>query len=202
MSQAVARQIQPVTIDDARIFFKNFAGREGQYNAEGDRNFGCALPNDIATVMQQDGWNVKYLKPRDEGDEPQAWVPVSVSYKNRPPRVVMISKRMNRDSGEFEQVRTTIPEELVEMLDYADMEKVDLILNPYAYNVNGRSGIKAYLRSIYITIRMDALEERYAAIPEVSFDGAPLAIADHAFDDGIIDAEVIEDTYEMSEIEG
>lgn len=181
-----------VTIEDARIFFKNFSGREGQYNQEGDRNFGVALPEDVAEVMAKDGWNIKHLRARDEGEVPQAWVPVSVSYKNRPPRIVMIANRFDRESGEFVKVRTTLPEELVEMVDYADIAHVDLILNPYAYNVNGRAGIKAYLKSIYITINQDELERKYAAIEEVSFNDAPMQI-EAAPDDEILDAEIVEE---------
>ena len=181
-----------VTIENARIFFKNFAGREGQYNEEGNRNFGVALDEAVAAVMLEDGWNVKYLKPRDEGDEAQAWVPVTVSYRNRPPRVVMITNRYDRDLGEFVPVRVTLPEDMVEMVDYADIAHVDLILNPYSYNVNGRSGIKAYLKSIFITINQDELERKYAAIEEVSVEGAPLAI-EAGPDEDIIDADIIED---------
>ena len=84
------------------------------------------------------------------------------------------------------------------MLDYADMAKVDLMLNPYTYNVNGRSGVKAYLKAIYVTIRMDALEEKYASIPEVEFGSDMLAIEAGPQDDGIVDAEVIEDFEDFS----
>lgn len=115
-----------VTVEDARIFYKNFSGREGQYNQEGDRNFGCALDQATADLMQQDGWNVKFSKPREEGDIPEPWIPVAVSFKNKPPRVVVIARKYNGRTGEFEQVRTTLPEDLVGMLDYADMEKVEI----------------------------------------------------------------------------
>lgn len=185
---------QNVTIEDARIFFKNFAGREGVYNQEGDRNFAVALPEDVAEIMKKDGWNVKYLKPRDEGDEPQPWVPVAVSFKVRAPRIVMIADRYNRETQEFEPVRTTLPEDLVEMVDYADIAHIDLILNPYPYNFNGRSGIKAYLKSIFITINQDELERKYASIEEVSLDGSPMNQIEAApEDDGIVDAEVVDD---------
>lgn len=184
-----------VTIENARIFFKNFAGREGQYNQEGDRNFGVALDEDSATAMAGDGWNVKYLRARDEGDTPQAWVPVSVSFRNRPPRVVLITHRYNKELGDFEQIRVTLPEDMVEMVDYADIAHVDLMLNPYAYSVNGRSGVKAYLKSIFITINMDELERKYASIEEVDISGAPLQIEAAPSFDNIIDGEVIEDSF-------
>lgn len=189
-----------VEIGDARIFFKNFSGREGQYNAEGDRNFGVALPDELALAMQEDGWNVKQLRAREEGDPPQYWVPVAVSYKHRPPRVVVITRRFNFEIQDFERVRTTLPEDLVDMLDYADIETVDLTLNPYPYNVNGRAGIKAYLRSIYVTIRMDRFEEKYAAVKEIDMgDGRVMLELDNKpFEEEFIDGTdlVISDSFE------
>lgn len=170
-----------VTIEDARILFRNFAGREGQYNREGDRNFAVVLDPTVAEQMLQDGWNVKYLKPREEGDEPTPYVQVSVSYKNRPPRIVMVTSRG----------RTTLPEELVEALDYADLAKVDLIVNPYTWAVSGKTGVKAYLKSLFVTIQEDELERKYADVPELDISGRPLAIESGQSDD-YIEGEVIE----------
>lgn len=147
-----------VTINDARIVFRNFAGKEGPYNREGDRSFAVLLDEDVAVPMLEDGWNVKYLEPREEGDARQAYVNVSVSFdKGRPPRVVMISSQGRNQLGGDE----------VEILDWADIKKVDLILNPYSYVVNGKAGVKAYLKTMFVTINEDELEMRYAAEDEI-----------------------------------
>ena len=174
-----------VTIENARIVFRNFAGREGQYNRAGDRNFGVLLPDDLAKEMLEDGWNVKYLKPREEDEAPQPWVQVAVSFKGRPPRVVMVTSRG----------RTSLPEELVEALDYADISAVDLILNPYEWAVNGSTGIKAYLKSIFVIIQEDELERKYADVPEIDFTGRPLALEAGPSDDDILilEGEIVED---------
>lgn len=149
-----------VTIEDARIVFRNFAGKEGQYNREGDRNFAVLLDDDIAQQLEDDGWNVKYLKPRDEdeGGTPQAYISVTVSYKGRPPRINMVSSRG----------RTPLSEDEVEILDWADIRTVDLIFRPYDWTVNGKSGTKAYLQSLFVTINEDELELKYADL-----DNAP-----------------------------
>jgi len=146
-----------VLMEGVRIIFRNFAGKEGQYNREGDRNFGVLLNEDVAQKMSEDGWNVKWLKPRedDEDEVEQAWLPVSAKYDaGRPPRVVLITSRG----------RTNLDEDEIELLDWADITNVDLIVRPYEWNVNGKTGIKAYLQSIYVTIEEDELERKYAEL--------------------------------------
>lgn len=145
-----------VLMEGVRIIFRNFAGKEGQYNRSGDRNFAVLLDEPIAAAMSEDGWNVKMLNPRDgdENDQPQAYLPVSVNFRGRPPRIVMITSRG----------RTNIDEDQVETLDWVDIINVDLIVRPYEWSVNGKSGIKAYLQALYVTIEEDRLEAKYAEL--------------------------------------
>lgn len=147
-----------VVIENARIIFRNFAGKEGKYNREGDRNFAVLLDDQVAKDMEEDGWNIKWLEPREEGDPRQAYIAVSVNFKGRPPRIVMITSRG----------RTPLSEDEVELLDWADIKTTDLILNPYSWAVSGKSGIKAYLRSMFVTIAEDALELKYADLEDAS----------------------------------
>lgn len=146
-----------VTMEGVRIIFRNFAGKEGMYNREGDRNFAVLLDDAVAEAMAKDGWNIKWLKARDEGDDEQAYLSVSVNFKGRPPRIVMITSRG----------RTNLGEDEVDVLDWADIMNVDLIVRPYEWAVNGKTGIKAYLQSIFVTIQEDELELKYADLDEV-----------------------------------
>jgi len=74
-------QAKTFMVEDAPIIFRNFAGKEGQFNREGDRNFSVILPKEIAEQMLADGWNVRYLEAREEGDEDTAYVSVAVTLK-------------------------------------------------------------------------------------------------------------------------
>jgi hypothetical protein len=47
-------------------------------------------------------------------------------------------------------------------LDWADIRTCDLIARAYEWTVNGKTGVKAYLQSMFITIEEDALERKYA----------------------------------------
>ena len=73
------------TIENAEIFWKNFEGREKSNNGkiinnEGQRNFCVYIPEDDAEAMAADGWNIKYSKPREEGDVPRPYLQVAVRY--------------------------------------------------------------------------------------------------------------------------
>ncbi len=147
----MAEQVKTFMVEDARLIFRNFVGKEGQYNREGDRNFSVILPDDVAEQMLKDGWNVRYLAAREEGDTETPYIQVAVNFNNRPPRVVMMTSKS----------RTNLDEGSVEVLDWADIKMVDLIARGYEWNVNGKTGVKAYLQSLFVTIEEDALERKY-----------------------------------------
>lgn len=149
-----------VVMEGVRIIFRNFEGKEGPYNKEGDRNFAVLLDEKTAQMMAEDGWNVKWLKPRediaDEGEEDQPYLPVSLRYDVFPPHVVMVTSRN----------RTILNEDQVEVLDYADIVNVDLIVRPYTWTVNQKTGIKAYVKTMFVTIEEDQLVKKYAEMDD------------------------------------
>lgn len=152
----MASKMTPIVLEDVRIGFRNFVGAEGKFNRAGDRNFAAFLPADIAAQMLRDGWNVKHLNPRDEEEEPQAYLQVAVNFGGRPPRIVMITGKG----------KTSLGEEEVSLLDWAEIKHVDLILNPYEWEVSGKTGVKAYLQSLFVTIVEDELERKYMEVPD------------------------------------
>jgi len=158
----MARPNEQVIIEGAHLIFRNFTGNEGMYNRAGDRNFSILLDDDVADDLSSKGWNVKRLKDREQDEEgdPKNYIQVSVSYKGRPPNIVMITSRG----------RTNLDEEACGLLDFVDIANVDVILNPYHWNVSGNSGIKAYVASIYVTVIEDYLALKYADVPVI---GAP-----------------------------
>jgi len=148
-------QDDTVVMEGVRVIFRNFSGKEDRFNPEGKRNFAVLLDDSVAHQMAEDGWSVKWLQPRSEEEEetPQAYLPVTINFRGfRPPRIVMITSRG----------RSNLDEGTIELLDWADIINVDLIVRPYHWEVGGKSGTSAYLQSLYVTIDEDPLERKYA----------------------------------------
>lgn len=149
-----------ISIENARIGFRNFSGKEGKFNPAGRRNFCVFLEEEVAKTLEKDGWNVRWLRPRDENEAEQGYLQVAVSYENIPPKIIMISSKG----------KTILDNESVGILDWAEIAEVDLIIRPYNWDVNGKAGVKAYIKSMYVTISEDEFEKKYINTPDSAVD--------------------------------
>lgn len=144
-----------LTIENAAIGFKNFAGVEGPYNKAGERSFAVFLNDEQASQLMSEGWNVKYPKERDFGpgeeDNRNPHLAVSLTFDNYPAKVILVAG---------ENV-TPLAGDSVGMLDWAEITNVDLVIRPYNWTVNGNSGVKAYVKALYVTIETDAFSSKY-----------------------------------------
>ncbi len=77
-------------IEDARIVYRNFEGKETMFKPAGTRTFAAVLPKELANKMAADGWNVKCKPPRDEDEEEFCHIEVTIGYKVRPPKIVRL----------------------------------------------------------------------------------------------------------------
>lgn len=145
-----------ISIENAQIGIRNFGGKEGRYNPAGRRNFCVFLEEDVANALLEDGWNIRWLEPKEPGDEKKPFMQVSVSFGNNPPKIVLVTSHG----------KSVLNEDSVGLLDWAEIECVDLILRPYNWEVNGKSGVKAYVKSMYVTIVEDEFEKKYVEVPD------------------------------------
>ena len=153
-----------LSIEDAQIMFRNFSGKESKFNRAGDRNFAVIIPEKMVKKLSDDGWNIKETKPRDPADDPRHYINVAVRYGNRPPKIFMIA-------GKSKPV--LLDETNVGSLDFADIINVDLTINPSYWEVSGKTGIKAYCNTMYVTIEDDPFRKKYEVVEDIDDDDIP-----------------------------
>ena len=149
--------IKNETFEDVRIIraWSNFAGLASKYNSLGNRNFVIELPGDMALDMEQKGWNVKTRQSKEEG-EPD-WYTLQITFKfnkDNPrlnPRIILIQGK--------KQIPLT--EDNIDILDNIDIQTADLTIRPYSWEVNGNSGVKAYVDEMYVIQNMTDLSAKY-----------------------------------------
>lgn len=151
--------VKQVSLENVRIGFRNFEGREGPFNKEGDRSFAVFLDVETADALAREGWNIKYPKDREgdvdpDGDTREPYLQVAAGFDSYPAQVVMISNG--------NPVRLSVDE--VGMLDWAEIENVDLVLRPYEWEVRGNRGVKAYLKAGYFTIVVDKFAAKHGLV--------------------------------------
>lgn len=147
-----------ILIENAQLFSKNFSGEAGKFNPAGRRNFCVILDREVAFKLLEDGWNVKWLTPKDPDEEKKAFIQVTVSYANIPPRIIVITSKN----------KAVLAEDTINILDWAEMTNVDLVINPYNWEMNGKTGIKAYLKTMYVTLVEDKFAEKYKDVPDAA----------------------------------
>lgn len=153
----MADRIPNLEIENARLIFRNFAGKPDKYNAKGGiRKFGVIIDPEKAEALRDEGWNIKMLPPKQDDGEPLFYLSVKLQYgEYRQPNVFLITNGHKQ----------LLEEDTVASLDYAELQYVNLVISPYYWEVNGKSGINAYLKTGYFEIVTDSFADRYEDIP-------------------------------------
>ncbi len=146
--------IEDLVIQNARLIHKNFEGRPGQYNRQGDKGFSVVIDPSAVDELTKEGWGIRELPPRAdiEGSTSLFFIPVRVNFDGpRQPDVFLATR-----NG-----LVRLDKETISTLDHADITNVDLTIHAHPWENNGKSGVKAYLRNLYVTIREDPLATKY-----------------------------------------
>ena len=140
-------------IDGRDIIFRNFEGRGDKFNREGDRNFSLRLRDpDTADAMAKEGWNVRIKPARDDEEDDFMRLPIKVKFTDYGPKIYLWS-------GDN---RVELDEDSISCLDNIEIDRVNMDVRPYNWEVNGRTGRTAYLQTIEVFQRTNRFEERYA----------------------------------------
>lgn len=148
-------RIAPVALENVKIGFRNFAGRADQYNKQGVRGFAVFLSYEKADELAAIGWNVKYPKPNPnipaDEDVRLPYIQLTFSLENIPPKMVMFHNG----------VPTPVDASNVDCLDWIQFESCDVVIRPYVWSVNGNTGVKAYVKALYVNVAVDEFYEKY-----------------------------------------
>lgn len=146
-------KVNNINIEGAIIIWKNFSGERDKFNP-GKRGFSVVIDDAVmADELKQEGWNVKE-RPLQEGADAseQEWtLPVKLNM-NRYTQVWLIVGNH----------KTLLDEDTVAQLDVVDFVDCDISIRPYEWEMSGRTGITAYVDSMYVTIRENKFAEKYA----------------------------------------
>lgn len=148
---------QPISISGLPVGFMNFEGAvqkelpsghiKGRFNRDGARDFVIFLEPQLAHMMEVDGFNVKWPKPKDDiepqEDTRQPYLGITVTRNGSQPVSPFLKVFLVDQFG----VETLMDNSTLAMLDDMFISHADVIINPYLWNVNGQTGAKAYLKS-------------------------------------------------------
>lgn len=142
-----------LAIEGAKIVIKNFGGNPDKYNSTGGKRYCCiAIDKDMADDLIRDGWNVKQFKSTNDPDyEPGYYLQLKVRYEKFPPNIYLVTRHGKK----------LLTEATVGELDYADIDTVDIVINGSEYDVNGKQGISAYVKNMYVTVIEDQFADKY-----------------------------------------
>lgn len=143
-----------IVMEGAEIIFRNFSGRKSDNNPSGNKNFAVIInPADVDNLTAA-GWNIRMLEPRDEDGEPTYIMNVFIKYDSPEafiPEIYQVTKRR----------KTLLNDSTVCNLDAAEIQNIDLIIRPYDWKMGNKSGRKAMVKSMYVTIVEDQFAEKY-----------------------------------------
>ncbi|MBF1086359.1 hypothetical protein [Solobacterium sp.] len=149
-----------LNLEGVKVIFRNFEGRPSKYNQKGSRNFSAILTDDDAKRAEDLGFNVRYRPSRDEGEPDIPTLAVSLSYDNFPPNIyTVVTTSVN---GVDRHKKVLMNAETIGMLDYADIINCDITIRPYHWEANGKTGVKAYVKNMYVNIMEDPFYAKYS----------------------------------------
>lgn len=151
--------IEDIEIENANVKwgFSHFDGKADTFNDEGDHNFTLVIPEEHAKQLMDEGWNIRTLEGREEGDPPEYTLKVKISYRFEAPKVYIIKgkRKFRADESDLQDIKRTTCEQL------------DVIITPSRW-VHGRdTGITAYVKEMYAKVKESRFSAHYSDYEEV-----------------------------------
>lgn len=131
-----------IVVKNACIMFTNFAGEKDRFN-NGMPQFNLVLSKEAADDLRSDGWNIRMMPPREEGDEPTYMTNINVSFGNgrRDPVVKLYSSLDGKRSCR------QLSRDTLGILDDIRLERINLRIGSFNYD-GDRYTMKGYLHEM------------------------------------------------------
>jgi hypothetical protein len=131
-----------------KMIWRNFEGKLGRFNAEGQKNFNIVLDKEGAEFLMDEGFKVKFKEPKIEGEEGIYTLKINVNFGGyKAPEIWMKNNHGN----------TQLNKDDVKILDWADIVEYFLVFNP---NIKPDS-MTAYLDKLLCTVQESEYESQF-----------------------------------------
>lgn len=132
-----------VVVKNACIMFTNFAGEKDRFNM-GKPQFNLVLTEEAARDLQADGWNVRTMPAREEGESPTYMTNINVAFSDdgrRNPTIKLYS------SLDGKRVCRRLSAETIGILDDIRLERINLRIGSFNYD-GDKYTMKGYLHEL------------------------------------------------------
>lgn len=150
-------RVNNINIVDGVIAYSNFSGRINECNENGNRTVTFVIPDDIAQDLINDGWNIRLQLPKNDDENPRYLLEVTMSFRTKDGRPKDPKVFIVREDNSI----VHMTEETIGTLDGKDIISADAVIGPWYWERNGRSGIKAYINSLYLKIKENPIDAKY-----------------------------------------
>lgn len=146
--------------EDVRILsggFRNFSRRKDRFGND-KMNFNFEVDSDTAKKLRKDGFNVREISGREDGDDSTQFIKVNVNFDSQygGPEVEMITKNSaGRNVGKVKLDKDTIA-----ALDDAIIISADIWVNPYKSEPAKYSSL--YLERMEVFVEESVMDAKYS----------------------------------------
>lgn len=134
-----------LVVKTPKLYSHDFSGERSKF---GTRSICVEVPEEIKDRLLNDGWRVTVSVPKDDRYEPRYFLPVTISYKVRAPR---ITKTAPNTPVEYD-------ESTVDTLDSVSMTNIQLVINPFKDKKRPDAQTTAYLREMQFELTRSPLD--------------------------------------------
>lgn len=149
-----------LVLNDVQLRRRNFSGIKDDFNERGNRqvlivlgkqhayDLGFDSVTDMFNALKADDWKVKRFNATEENDDPDMYIPATAVYYERDKSSIFMKTGRNS---------RLLTEATVGLLDSADIEHVDVILNKHYYDSHGKQGYNVRIKSMEVAVVEDEI---------------------------------------------